>query len=84
MLGVLVAFAAFALNFGAYRVFGDGVNYYAFTERLFGDTSGGTAYNFGAGLMNAPFYGVAKLAGVVVAIRGSSPPRSPSHRSCGR
>jgi hypothetical protein len=61
VLTVLGAFTLFALNFGAYRVFGDGVNYYSFTQRLFGDTSRATAYNFGAGLMNAPFYGAAKL-----------------------
>jgi hypothetical protein len=66
VVAVLAVFLAFSLNFGAYRVFGDGVNYYAFTQRLFGDTSGGTGYNFGVGLMNAPFYTLAKAGSVVV------------------
>ena len=55
-------FALFSLNFGSYKVFGDGELYYSFDQRLFGDISGGTAYNFGTGLLNAPFYGVGKLA----------------------
>lgn len=66
VLAVLGTFALFALNFGAYRVFGDGVNYYSFTQRLFGDGSDATAYNFGDGLMDAPFYAAAKLASTVV------------------
>jgi hypothetical protein len=64
------AFALFSLNFGAYRIFGDGTDYYSFDQRLFGDTSHGSGYNFGTGLMNAPFYAlghVAKLAGGSIA-----------------
>jgi hypothetical protein len=65
VLGVLGAFLLIALNFGAYRVFGDGVGYYSFTQRLFGDGSNATAYNFGDGIMDAPFYGAAKLVASV-------------------
>jgi hypothetical protein len=36
VVGVLAVVALFALNFDAYRVFGDGVNYDSFTPRLFG------------------------------------------------
>ena len=60
----LLLYVVFALNFGAYRVFGDGVDYFSFDQRLFGDTSAGTAYGFGTGLLNAPFYAVGKLATV--------------------
>lgn len=61
-VAALAVFAIFALNFGAYRVFGDGEQYFSFVERLFGDGSGGSGYNFGVGLMNAPFYAAARLA----------------------
>lgn len=54
-------FAAVALNFGAYRVFGDGEQYFSFLQRLFGDRDVGSGYNFGVGLMNAPFYAAAKV-----------------------
>jgi len=60
-LGSVALFVVFALNFGAFRVFGDGTQYYSFVQRLFGDRSDATGYNFGVGLMNAPFYGVARL-----------------------
>lgn len=56
-----LAFALFALNFGAYRVFGDGDDYYSFVQKLFGDRPSGSGYNFGTGLMNAPFYGAARV-----------------------
>lgn len=58
----LAAFGVFSLNFGAYRVFGDGEQYFSFLERLFGDRGGGSGYNFGVGLMNLPFYAAAKVA----------------------
>jgi hypothetical protein len=60
----LLGFTLLALNFGSYHVFGDGVNYYSLTQRLLGDGHGGSAYNFGVGLMNAPFYAAAKIAAV--------------------
>jgi hypothetical protein len=63
---VAILFIVFALNFGAYRVFGDGAQYYSFVQRLFGDRPDASGYNFGVGLMNAPFYGVAKAVGAVV------------------
>jgi hypothetical protein len=69
--GAAAVFLAFALNFGAYRVFGDGVDYYSFVQRLFGDRSTGSGYNFGTGLMNAPFYGAAKVAQAVVGARAN-------------
>jgi hypothetical protein len=62
----VVTFAAFSLNFGAYRVFGDGDEYFSFVQRLFGDRATGSGYNFGTGLMNAPFYAAAKAAQVGV------------------
>src|SRR5581483_9024119 len=61
-----IALLAFTLNFGAYRVFGDGVDYYSFLQRLFGERQTGSVYNFGVGLMNAPFFAAAKLVHVVV------------------
>lgn len=61
-LAALGLFAAFALNFGAYRVFGDGEQYFSFLERLFGVREEGSGYNFGVGLMNAPFYAAAFVA----------------------
>ncbi|HUP32685.1 MAG TPA: hypothetical protein VM184_06585 [Gaiellaceae bacterium] len=60
-LAALAFFAVFALNFGAYRVFGDGEQYFSLLERLFGDRGEGSGYNFGVGLMNAPFYAAAKV-----------------------
>jgi len=65
-----VVLLAFTLNFGAYRVFGDGVDYYSFLQRLFGERSTGSGYNFGVGLMNAPFFAVAK--GVHLLVRSGS------------
>jgi len=64
VLAVLAVFVFFSLNFGADRVFGDGVNYYSLTQRIFGDRHGGSGYNFGVGIMNVPFYGAAKVASV--------------------
>ena len=66
--GVVTAttlFLAFSLNFGAYRIFGDGVDYYSFDQRLFGDVAHGSGYNFGTGLLNAPFYALGHLAKLV-------------------
>lgn len=57
-----VLFALFSLNFGAFRVFGDGVDYYSFVQKLFGDRPHGSGYNFGTGLMNAPFYALGRAA----------------------
>ena len=68
-LGAAAVFVVFALNFGAYRVFGDGIDYYSFVQRLFGDRSNGSGYNFGTGLVNAPFYGSAKVVQAVVGPR---------------
>jgi hypothetical protein len=62
VLAAGVAFTLFALNFGAYRVFGDGVDYYSFVQRLFGDRRTGSGYNFGTGLLNAPFYALGLVA----------------------
>ena len=62
-------FLAFALNFGTYRISGDGVDYYSFVQRLFGDRPAGSGYNFGTGLMNAPFYGAAKVVQAVAGTR---------------
>jgi hypothetical protein len=62
-------FVVFALNFGAYAISGDGTVYYAFVQRLFGDVPSASGYNFGTGLMNAPFYGVAKIVQAVVGAR---------------
>jgi hypothetical protein len=61
-----VAVLAVCVNFGSYRVFGDGEEYYSFVQRLFGDRPSGSGYNFGTGLMNAPFYGLARVAKAVV------------------
>ena len=61
----------FSLNFGAYRVFGDGIDYYSFVQRLFGDRPTGSGYNFGTGLANAPFYGAAKVAQALVGARAN-------------
>ena len=66
LIGAAVVFTLFSLNFGAYRVFGDGVDYYSFVQRLFGDRPNGSGYNFGTGLMNAPFYGVGHVVKLVV------------------
>jgi hypothetical protein len=63
--GVVAALAVwimFALNFGDYKVVGDGLDYFSFDQRLFGDRPSGSGYNFGTGLLNAPFYGAAKIA----------------------
>ena len=62
VLVALMAYVVFAVNFGAYFVFGDGAIYFSFDQVLFGDAERGSAYNFGTGLVNAPFYAVAKLA----------------------
>lgn len=59
-------YVVFAANFGAYRVVGDGVDYFSFVQRLFGDRSDASGYNFGVGLLNSPAYGVAKVAAAVV------------------
>jgi hypothetical protein len=61
-----VAFAVFSLNFGAYRVFGDGEDYYSFVQRLFGDRASGSGYNFGVGLLNAPFYAAGRAVRALV------------------
>src|SRR5882672_1441706 len=58
----LALYTLFALNFGAYRVFGDGEMFFSFDQHLFGDRRDGTAYNFGTGLLDAPFYAVGKVA----------------------
>ena len=56
-------FLVFALNYGEYSVReADGRQYFSFDQRLFGDTTHATGYNFGVGLMNAPFYAVGRLA----------------------
>jgi hypothetical protein len=68
-LDVAVAAAAVlavCVNFGSYRVFGDGESYYSFVQRLFGDRPNGSGYNFGTGLMNAPFYALAHGAKALV------------------
>jgi hypothetical protein len=61
----LALYTLFALNFGAYRVFGDGEMYFSFDQHLFGDRPDGTAYNFGTGILNAPFYAVGKVGDAV-------------------
>jgi hypothetical protein len=63
------AFVVFALNFASFTVKGDGYEYYSFVRRLFGQQSSATAtgYNFGVGLLNAPFYGFARLVTALVA-----------------
>jgi hypothetical protein len=65
---VTAAYLLFTLNFGAYRVFGDGEQYFSFVQRLFGDRADASGYNFGVGLMNVPFYAAAKLAALVSGI----------------
>ena len=70
-IGAVAVFLVFSLNFGAYRVFGDGVDYYSFVQRLFADRSHGSGYNFGTGLSNAPFYGAAKVAQALVGARAN-------------
>lgn len=62
VVAALIAWIVFALNFGDYKVVGDGVDYFSFDQRLFGDRATGSGYNFGTGLLNAPFYGAAKVA----------------------
>jgi hypothetical protein len=62
VVAALGVWIVFALNFGDYKVFGDGVDYFSFDQRLFGDRPTGSGYNFGTGLLNAPFYGLGKLA----------------------
>lgn len=57
----LLLFALFSLNFGNYKVFGDGTHYFAFVQRLFGDRPDAGGYNFGVGLLNAPFYAIGRL-----------------------
>ncbi|HET8892678.1 MAG TPA: hypothetical protein VFM96_01080 [Gaiellaceae bacterium] len=62
--GPLVAFclfALFALNFNAYRVFGDGAIPFDFTRYLFGEDVHPISYQFGLALLDAPFYGIGKL-----------------------
>lgn len=40
-------YLVFAQNFGAYRVFGDGTDYFSLAQRLFGDRDAASGYNFG-------------------------------------
>jgi hypothetical protein len=58
----IVVYLLFAVNFNAYRVFGDGEVAYAFLRRLFGEDVDAVGYQFGLALMNAPFFAAGKLA----------------------
>jgi hypothetical protein len=57
-------FALFSLNYGFYKVAGDARLYFAFVQNMFGDTPMAVpaAYNFGVGLLSAPFYALGRLA----------------------
>jgi len=57
-----LVFLVFALNFNAYRVFGDGTIEFGFVRKLFGEHVDALAYQFGTALLNAPLYGLGKVA----------------------
>lgn len=76
---VPAAVAVFAINFNSYRVESDGRLYYAFQQHLFGDPPVGipTAYNFGLGILNAPFYAAGRAA-AQLGLAGSHSPALPA------
>jgi hypothetical protein len=76
---VPVAVCLFCVNFNSYRVESDGKHYYAFQQHLFGDPPIGkpSAYNFGLGLLNAPFYAAGRL-GERAGVAGSLSPALPA------
>src|SRR5581483_682444 len=47
--------------FAPLQIIGDGSEYFALVERLFGDTSHAYGWVFGLALMNAPFYAIGKV-----------------------
>jgi hypothetical protein len=56
---VLGLYLLFAVTFASFRVANDGLVYYDFLRRFFGDRlpgGGGYAYQFGTAFFNAPFY----------------------------
>jgi hypothetical protein len=59
----LALYLAFAVTFASFRVSNDGLVYYDFLRRFFGEhvgAGGGYAYQFGVAFFNAPFYLVAR------------------------
>ena len=68
ILAAAAAYVLFAVNFSAYRVFGDGVVYYDFMRRFFGENvpaAHAYAYQWGADIWNAPFWGFAQAVAAI-------------------